>query len=264
LAFAVFLSFSTTSTQDLFGVTKDGSFYKGVAPERSTGAEWIKSAILIGVSDWNQDFIFPMVGVFLHPDGTLYNLNVNNIYKGPLPQQPSTQLFWINFSATLVCSLSDVTLNTLGVPFFDPDGKLYFVKDDRLCTMPSNSAESSQCSYTKVGTSGWSSFEFLFFDPEGILYGVENGKLHKRGPPTAADDNWLATSTLIGTAGWSDFQLLFFMSSGKLYGVFHDKFYKGLPPNQSIDAYTWMASSTLIGESGWSQFAMLMTPLHHE
>ena len=102
-------------------------------------------------------------------------------------------------------------------------------------------------------------------DPEGILYGVEkNGKFHKRSPPTAPDDNWLATSTLIGTAGWSDFQLLFFMSSGELYGGYQDKFYKGSTPTQSIDAHTWMASSTLIGESGWSQFLNLLTPLRRE
>lgn len=46
-------------------------------------------------------------------------------------------------------------------------------------------------SATLVGSGGWSVFKFLFFGPQGILYGVENGRFHKRGPPKHAGDSWL-------------------------------------------------------------------------
>ena len=179
----------------------------------------------------------------------------NAIYKAPLPNysQPLSFSTWL-YKATHVFDMPGLMVASL---VFDPDGKLYFVVDDKLYMMLPNSTKS----YKELAVKGWSAFKFLFFNPEGILYGVENGKLRKRSPPTAPDDDWLATSTLIGTAGWSDFQFLFFMSSGELYGVYQDKFYKGSPPTQSIDAHTWLASSTLIGSSGWSQFKFLMSPL---
>ena len=40
-----------------------------------------------------------------------------------------------------------------------------------------------------LGTSGWFSYNFLFFDPEGILYVIKNGKLYKRSPPTDPTDD---------------------------------------------------------------------------
>ncbi|XP_015771928.1 PREDICTED: uncharacterized protein LOC107350219 [Acropora digitifera] len=96
----------------------------------------------------------------------------------------------------------------------------------------------------------------------GILHGVENGKLHKRSPPTDTGDDWLGTSTLIGTSGWSDFHKLFFMFNGKLYGVYEDSFYKGSPPSSARSTSDqWIASSTLIGEVGWNDFVFLMSPL---
>ena len=194
MLFAIFLSFRTMSTQDLFGVTIYGSFYKGAIPERSTGAEWIKSATIIRESDWN---LSPWENRFLHPDGTLFDLYTNSfftidyaVYKGPpphSPQQPSLWA-WLN-SATCVCVVSGY----VSVPFFDPDGKLYFVKDDRLCTMLSNSVKSSQCTYTEVATSGWFSFKFLFFNPDGILYGVEKMASFIRGvhPQLQMTTGWL-------------------------------------------------------------------------
>ena len=177
------------------------------------------------------------------------------IYKSPPPtdHQPVSFSTWL----TEGTSVWDQIATGL-IAFFDPDGRLYIASEDTLCTVHSNSA-------APLGKGGWSAFKFLFFDPEGILYDVEkNGKFHKRSPPTAPDDDRLATSTLIGTAGWSDFQFLSFMSSGELYGVYQDKFYKGPPLTQSSGAHTWMASSKLIGSSGWSQFAFLVSLLRHE
>nr|5C2N_A Chain A, Beta propeller [Enterobacteria phage L1]5C2N_B Chain B, Beta propeller [Enterobacteria phage L1]5C2N_C Chain C, Beta propeller [Enterobacteria phage L1]5C2N_D Chain D, Beta propeller [Enterobacteria phage L1]5C2N_E Chain E, Beta propeller [Enterobacteria phage L1]5C2N_F Chain F, Beta propeller [Enterobacteria phage L1]5C2N_G Chain G, Beta propeller [Enterobacteria phage L1]5C2N_H Chain H, Beta propeller [Enterobacteria phage L1]5C2N_I Chain I, Beta propeller [Enterobacteria phag len=47
-----------------------------------------------------------------------------------------------------------------------------------------------------------SGFKFLFFSPDGTLYGVHNDKLYKGTPPTSDNDNWLARATLIGNGGW--------------------------------------------------------------
>ena len=267
LEFALFflLLFSTMTSQDLFAVKRtDGTFYQGVLPVSPTSSDdWIKSAKIIGESGWN---VAKLKKLSFHPDGTMYGyclqdpsslLTTGTIYKAPPPSrlQPLSFFGWLN-NATRVCTITD--LSNL-CPFFDPDGKLYLDWEDKLYTVPSNSTL-----HLQDRVRGWCDFKFLFFDPEGILYGVENGKLHKRGPPTAPDDDWLATSTIIGTVGWSDFQFLFFMSSGELYGVYQDKFYKGSTPTQSIDAHTWLASSTLIGSSGWSQFKFLMSPLHNK
>ena len=83
MVFAIFLSFSATSTlsEELFGVTNDGSFYKGAAPESST------NRLLIGESDWNSQ-LWVNLDLFLHPDGILYTLYLHLIRlftKGHLP-----------------------------------------------------------------------------------------------------------------------------------------------------------------------------------
>ena len=144
---------------------------------------------------------------FLKLIGLLISVSKNAIYKAPLPNysQPLSFSTWL-YKATHVFDMPGLMVASL---VFDPDGKLYFVVDDKLYMMLPNSTKS----YKELAVKGWSAFKFLFFNPEGILYGVENGKLHKRGPPTAPDDDWLATSTVTGTVGWNDFQLLFFMSS---------------------------------------------------
>ena len=65
-----------------------------------------------------------------------------------------------------------------------------------------------------IGTGGWDSFQFLFFDPERMLYGVYNDKFYKRGPPTAGNDNWIGSATLVRSGGWSVFKFLFFSRYG--------------------------------------------------
>ena len=103
------------------------------------------------------------------------------------------------------------------------------------------------------------SSSFLFFNPQGILYGVENGKFNKRSLSAYASDNWLGSATLIGTGGWDGFQFLFFMADGDFYGVHSDKFYKRSVPTHGDD--NWLGSSEMIGTGGWSVFKYLMSPL---
>ena len=69
---------------------------------------------------------------------------------------------------------------------------------------------------TLIGHAGWDSFKFLFFDPDGVLYGAKDGRFYKRAPPTCSDDNWQGSATVIGRSGWSAFQFLFFDPQGTL------------------------------------------------
>jgi len=103
---------------------------------------------------------------------------------------------------------------------------------------------------TLVGSGGWNAFKFLFFDPEGLLCGVETitGKFYKGTPPTFAADSWLSSATLLGSGGdWSVFHFLFFDSQGILYCIGGGEFHKR----------SWLGTSTLIGASGWSDFRFL-------
>ncbi|XP_078363502.1 uncharacterized protein LOC144647591 [Oculina patagonica] len=107
---------------------------------------------------------------------------------------------------------------------------------------------------TIVGTGGWKGFQFLFFDPEGMLYGVYNDKFYKRLPPAYGSDNWIGSATLMGSGGWSGFKFLFFDPQGILYGVEKGsgRFHRRIPPTDPTD--NWLGLSTLIGTGGWNDF----------
>ena len=85
--------FSTMAQQDLFGVWREGKFYKRYPPT-STSDDWIGSATLIGTGGW-KDFQH----LFFHPDGTLYGVFHGRFYKGPPPAYASDN--WLD-RATLI------------------------------------------------------------------------------------------------------------------------------------------------------------------
>ncbi|KAL9985276.1 hypothetical protein ACROYT_G007656 [Oculina patagonica] len=130
------------------------------------------------------------------------------------------------------------------------DGKFY------TRTFPQYASDSWLGHALEIGSEGWSDFKFLFFHPDGTLYGVLNDKFYKASPPdfvSAAE--WVAQATIIGTGGWNGFQFLFFDPEGMLYGVHNGKFYKRLPPAHGSD--NWLGSATLVGSGGWSVFQFL-------
>ena len=61
--------------QDLYGVTKDGKFYKR-PPSQDSSDSWLDRADYIGYGDW-KDFQH----LFFHPDGTLYGVLNSKFYK---------------------------------------------------------------------------------------------------------------------------------------------------------------------------------------
>ena len=106
------------------------------------------------------------------------------------------------------------------------------------------------------GALKFNAFEFLFFDPSGMFYGVTGGKLYKgvlKGPSTAKQ--WLHTAKLLGVSGWDSFDFLFLDPEGILHGVKNGKLHRRSPPTDTHD--NWLESSTLIGTSGRSDFKFL-------
>lgn len=249
------------SSMDLFGAmygADGGGFYHKIPCEKYT-KDWQSSMKKIGSSGWNA-----FDHLFFHPDGNLYGVvrDKNQLVKAPPPSNPSTlQQDWCKNATTVSDNMGNIKLL-----FFDPDGNLYGVKDDKLYTgpLPSNAEDSWFDSAKQVGPSGWSFFNFLFFDPEGILHGVnfKSGTLHRRAPPTDPTDDWLGTSTLIGT-DWRGFRFLFFMSNGQLYAVLQDRenLHKGSPPIKSTPCDIWLASTRIIDEAGFNVFQFLMSPI---
>ncbi|KAK2567214.1 Tachylectin-2 [Acropora cervicornis] len=129
-------------------------------------------------------------------------------------------------------------------------GKLY------SRTPPQYGSDNWLGSATEIGTAGWNDFKFLFFHPDGTLYGVLNDKFYKGPiPESSSAEDWIAHATLIGTAGWNAFQFLFFDPEGVLYGVHNDKFYKRSPPTFPSD--NWIGSATIVGSGGWHVFKFL-------
>ena len=267
------------TSHDLYGAMKgptDDSFYHQI-PHQTYTEDWQKLMKKIGESGWSR-----CSHLFFHPDGRLcatIDFRSKDLLEAA-PPPPAGDWDWVKIysqqssssslerqkaeNGTSLDSEKEIKWPKYKFLFFDPDGQLYGVPDDKLYKGAfTNDQEAQQWlnSAKLVGVSGWASYDFLFFDPEGILYGVKNGKFHRRSPPTDTSDDWLESSTLIGTTGWSDFKFLFFMSNGELYGVHQDNFYKGSPPTQAVSSDEWLNSSTLIGKGGWNQFKFLISPV---
>ena len=114
------MCFSTMAQQDLYGVTKDGKFYKGTPPQDASDS-WLDRADYIGYGDW-KDFRH----LFFHPDGTLYGVLNGKFYKAHPPLYATDN--WLA-RATLVGSGGWDVFQFL---FFDPEGMLYGVTGDFL------------------------------------------------------------------------------------------------------------------------------------
>ena len=143
---ACFVSFSTMSSQDLFGVVQtDGTFYQGILPVSPTSTnDWIKSAKVIGESGWNSS---NLDNLLFHPDGTLYGMFLedpsgpafDSFYKAAPPNYRQQLSFggWLKNAKRI----NSLPMEIFSSSFFDPDGKLYFVYDDQLSTMPPGSTK---------------------------------------------------------------------------------------------------------------------------
>ncbi|XP_020615472.1 tachylectin-2-like [Orbicella faveolata] len=98
-------------------------------------------------------------------------------------------------------------------------------------------------------------FDFLFFDPEGKLYGVEGNKFYSGPLQSSTQKQWLDSAKLLGTSGWSSFDFLFFDPEGILYGLKNGQLHKRSPPTDPTD--DWFGTSELICTTGWRGFWFL-------
>lgn len=107
---------------------------------------------------------------------------------------------------------------------------------------------------TLIGNVGRRCFQFLFFDPDGILYGVYKSKFYKGLPPgfPGTDPKWLGIASLVGSDGWSIFKFLFFDPIGTLYGVIKGNLYRRSPPTDPANC--WLVTPSQIGTGGWEDF----------
>ncbi|XP_078363500.1 uncharacterized protein LOC144647587 [Oculina patagonica] len=255
------LAFSSVGENLLFGVF-GGKLYARTPPKYASD-NWIGSATVLGSKGWD-DFKF----LFFHPDGTLHGVLLNGkFYKGP-PPDGSSAADWVA-KATIVGTSGFHTsclrkICRIYWPQKITNKELYQRTGQRDIAMPWKGSNGNLWSQPYVPPrreedytyTGWNGFQFLFFDPEGMLYGVYNDKFYKRLPPAYGSDNWIGTATLVGTHGWSFFKFLFFDPEGILYGVFKNgKFHKRSPPTAGND--NWLGSSTLIGATGWNRFHKL-------
>ena len=166
--------FSTMAQQDLYGVTKDGKFYKGSPPQDASDS-WLNRADYIEYGDW-KDFWH----LFFHPDGTLYGVLNGKFYKTYPPTHATDN--WLA-RATLVDSGGCFPVSVLW-----PGGNAVWCYKwfSLQAASPTNRQDSWLASAKRIGTSGWSHLKFLFFDPHGILFGVFfSGDLYW-GPPAGA------------------------------------------------------------------------------
>ncbi len=82
------------SCKELFGVTHDGKFYKGIPPLNASES-WLDKAEEIGFTGWAH-----FRHLFFHPDGTLYGVVNDKFYKAPPPEGRMAES-WID-QATLI------------------------------------------------------------------------------------------------------------------------------------------------------------------
>lgn len=97
--------------------------------------------------------------------------------------------------------------------------------------------------------------QFLFFDPEGKLYGVFGTDLFSGPLQPSTQAVWFDSAKLLGKSEWNSFEFLFFDPEGILYGLKNGKLHKRSPPTDPTD--DWLGTSEVIGATGWRGFRFL-------
>lgn len=97
--------------------------------------------------------------------------------------------------------------------------------------------------------------QFLFFDPEGKLYGVLGTNLYSGPLQSSTQKKFLVSAKLLGKSEWNSFEFLFFDPEGILHGLKNGKLYKRSQPTDPTG--DWLGTSELIGTTGWRGFRFL-------
>ena len=146
--------------------------------------------------------------------------------------------------------------------FFHPEGDLYGVVEDTkqlVKAPPPSNPSTEQSEWRKAATvvsSDMGNFKFLFFDPDGNLYGVKGENLYTGPLPLNPQEPWLDSAKPVGANTWSSFNFLFFDNKGFLYGLHFENgtLHQRIPPVDKND--DWLKTSKVIG-TNWRKFRFL-------
>lgn len=193
--------------------------------------------------------------VLFSPEGLLYVVKGSEIYRGPMPSDPSKN--WLQDTAKRVGKTDWGRFERL---FFHPKGALYATTHEgELYTGPPPANEDQSWLYTKatkVGNNGWDWFHALFFDPQGVLHAVTEDTFFKRSPPMSAEDNWIGGSQAISRGSvWSGrSHFMSFTPDGNLWYVSKSdgKIYTASPPTRVDD--NWLGRAQNLGHSYFFKF----------
>lgn len=211
-------------------------------PPPSYGYDYISNTPVVGkLSGVNH--------VLFSPGGLLYVVKGSELYRGPMPSDPSKN--WLQCTATRIGKSGWEAFKRF---FFHPNGDLYAVTNDGALYAGPPPANENQGWLgglgIRVGNGGWGGFDTLFFDPQGTLYAVSADKLIKGCPPTSAADNWIGRAQTIGGGGWSPLsRFMSFTPDGNLWCVSKSdgKIYTASPPTGVDDNWLGRAQNLGIG-----------------
>ena len=164
-----------------------------------------------------------------------------------------------------IIQIGDYGWDKFSFLFFHPDGDLCGVQKELsgggLVKAPPPSSPTTEAkewlhNATLVAKlKSASDLRFLFFDPEGKLYGVFGTNLYSGPLQSSTDEQWRDSAKLIGESEWNSYEFLFFDPEGILYGHKNGKLHKRSPPTDPTD--DWLGTSELIGTTGWRQLRFL-------
>ncbi|XP_078534921.1 uncharacterized protein LOC144821586 [Lissotriton helveticus] len=238
---------SDVNSVTFFTVDNQGVIRAGPPPAAYSDDFTSRARVLGKLCDASQ--------VLFSPEGLLYVVRGSEIYRGPMPSDPSKN--WLQDTAKRVGKTDWGRFRRL---FFHPNGSLYATTQlGELYTGPPPSNEDQSwlsTQATKVGNNGWDWFYALFFDPQGILYGVTAETVYKRSPPASAAVNWIGESQVISRgSGWSDLSnFMSFTPNGNLWCVSKSdgKIYTAPPPTSVSD--NWIGRAQNLGYSYFFKF----------
>ncbi|XP_063281772.1 tachylectin-2-like [Pelobates fuscus] len=157
--------------------------------------------------------------VFFHPDGDMFAILGNDLYRGSLPSEQGQE--WFDVAEKVGTDDWGSTRFTL----FDPNGDMYVVTDKGdLYRGPAPTNRLSSWFFreaNRIAVGVWNEANAVFFDARGTLFAImQDGLLMKRNPPTDLQDDWFATAIPVGNENWLQYTLFIaFGPKGSLWSI---------------------------------------------
>ncbi|XP_056407355.1 tachylectin-2-like [Hyla sarda] len=205
----------------LLTVTEDFSVQMGIPPLHRLDRYKERASILGKVNNISH--------LACSPDGELFCIRQGDLYRGPMPSKKDVDWF------TLAQRVGRIDWDRARRILFHPDGEFYVVTNNgEMYKGPAPDNEHLPWFYAvakRIGDKYWNEYNILFFDLEGLLYGVHTDKFYNGAPPTEENASWIRTC--IGGRDWE--RLTYFMGytlDKKLWSVdkYNGNVYRGDTP----------------------------------